>query len=156
MTESSMTESSTTESSTKEPSMTESNATQPRVLIVDDNPINLELVGDLLKLESFEVSMADSGAQSIVAAQQNLPDLILMDMRMPGMSGLEAQQSIRQNPATAHIPIVVLTASVMAGDKERLLAAGFDGFMQKPISVATFADEVRAFLPEKGPVHYPS
>lgn len=120
--------------------------TNPKVLIVDDNPINLELAGDLLEMESFVVSMVDSGAQALVEAQQQQPDLILMDLRMPGMSGLEALQQLRACASTASIPVVVLTASAMAGERERLLAEGFDGFMQKPICVASFADEARSFL----------
>ncbi len=120
--------------------------TQPTVLIVDDNPINLELAGDLLELESFCVTLVDNGAQSVLEAQQNPPDLILMDLRMPGMSGLEALRQLRQFEKTVHIPVVALTASAMAGEKERLLAEGFDGFMQKPISVVSFADEVRTYL----------
>lgn len=120
--------------------------TEALILIVDDNPINLELAADLLMLESFRVMVVDNGAACIDIAQQQRPDLILMDMRMPEMSGLEAMQHLRQIECTASIPIVALTASVMAGEKERLLAAGFDGFMQKPISVASFVDEVRGFM----------
>jgi len=120
--------------------------TQPTVLIVDDNPINLELAGDLLELESFSVTLVDNGAESVIEAQQNLPDLILMDIRMPGMSGLEALRQLRQSEKTAQVPVVALTASAMAGEKERLLAEGFNGFMQKPISVTSFVDEVRTFL----------
>lgn len=118
----------------------------PSVLIVDDNPLNLELACDVLELEGFHVCIVDDGEKSIVTAQQNLPDLILMDLRMPGMSGLEAMHELRKSENTRHIPIVVLTASVMAGEEARLLAEGFDGFMQKPISPATFADEVRAYM----------
>jgi len=120
--------------------------TEALILIVDDNPINLELAADLLMLESFRVMVVDNGAACIDIAQQQRPDLILMDMRMPEMSGLEAMQHLRQIECTTSIPIVALTASVMAGEKERLLAAGFDGFMQKPISVASFVDEVRGFM----------
>lgn len=118
----------------------------PKILIVDDNPLNLELACDVLELEGFHVTLVDSGEESIIVSQQNLPDLILMDLRMPGMSGIDALHGIRKHAITQNIPVVVLTASVMAGEKDRLLAEGFDGFMQKPISPATFADEVRAFL----------
>jgi len=118
----------------------------PNVLIVDDNLLNLELAADLLELESWDVRTAEHGAMAIVEARRNPPDLILMDMRMPGISGLEALLELRKWDATRDIPIVVLTASVMIGEKERLLQAGFDGFMQKPISVGSFADEVRSYL----------
>ncbi|MDQ6973301.1 MAG: response regulator [Mariprofundaceae bacterium] len=116
------------------------------ILIVDDNPINLELAADLLMLESFRVMVVDNGTACLDVAQKEAPDLILMDIRMPDMSGLEAMQYLRKMEATAHIPIVALTASVMTGEKERLLAAGFDGFMQKPIDVASFVDDVRSFM----------
>lgn len=116
------------------------------VLIVDDNPINLELAGDLLELDGFQVTLLDHGAAAVIEAGNIQPDLILMDLRMPGMSGLEAQQALQRCKTTCDIPVIVLTASVMAGDRERLLSEGFDGFMQKPIDVGTFAGEVRAFL----------
>lgn len=116
------------------------------ILIVDDNPLNLELACDVLELEGFQVTMVDSGEQCIISVHNNLPDLILMDMRMPGMSGLDTLRELRKSELFSKIPVVVLTASVMAGDAERLLAEGFDGFMQKPISLATFADEVNSFL----------
>ncbi|MDQ6969647.1 MAG: response regulator [Mariprofundus sp.] len=119
---------------------------QANILIVDDNPLNLELAGDLLEMESFCVSKADDGAMALAEAFRNPPDLILMDMRMPGMSGLETLLELRQSDVTRDIPVVVLTASVMAGEQERLLQAGFDGFMQKPISIISFADEVRSYL----------
>ncbi|OIO72623.1 MAG: hypothetical protein AUJ57_05625 [Zetaproteobacteria bacterium CG1_02_53_45] len=116
------------------------------VLIVDDNLLNLELACDVLELEDFHVTLVDSGEKSITTARQNPPDLILMDLRMPGMSGLDAMRELRKSEITRDIPVIVLTASVMAGEDVRLLAEGFDGFMQKPISPASFADEVRAYL----------
>jgi len=116
------------------------------ILIVDDNQLNLELAGDLLELEGFQVTLLDGGEVAVAEARKIQPCLILMDLRMPGMSGLEAQHALRRCEATKHIPVVVLTASVMIGEKERLLAEGFDGFMQKPIDVSTFSNEVRSFL----------
>lgn len=119
---------------------------KPHVLIVDDNLLNLELACDVLEMEGFHVTLVDSGEKSLATARQYPPDLILMDLRMPGMSGLDALRELRKSEITRCIPVVVLTASVMAGDEARLLAEGFDGFMQKPISPANFADEVRAYL----------
>jgi len=118
----------------------------PNILIADDNLLNLELACDVLELEGFHVTLVDSGEESIISSQKSPPDLILMDLRMPGMSGLDALREIRKSAITRDIPVVVLTASVMSGEEDRLLAEGFDGFMQKPISASTFADEVRAFL----------
>jgi len=116
------------------------------ILVVDDNPVNLELAGDLLELEGFHVTLLDRGKAAVAEASKIQPDLILMDLRMPGMSGVEAQQALRCCELTRDIPVVVLTASVMSGDRERLLAEGFDGYMQKPIDIATFAENVRSFL----------
>jgi len=118
----------------------------PNILIVDDNPLNLELACDILELEGFHVTLVESGEASISKAAEILPDLILMDYRMPGMSGLDTLRELRKADITKDIPIVVLTASVMAGDEDRLLIEGFDGFMQKPISPSSFAEEVMSFL----------
>jgi len=116
------------------------------VLIVDDNHMNLELAGDLLEMDGFQVTLLDNGEAALSETRSSQPDLVLMDLRMPGINGLEAQQALRQCESTRDIPVVVLTASVMVGEKERLLSEGFDGFMQKPIDVSTFSDEVRSFL----------
>jgi len=120
-----------------------------RILIVDDNELNLELAGDVLALEGFEVDMATSGEDGVKKARAMQPDLVLMDMRMPGMSGLEAMRMLKADDATGHIPVVVLTASAMKGDAKRLLAEGFDAYLQKPIDLASFADEVRSILETK-------
>lgn len=117
-----------------------------RILIVDDNELNLELAGDVLALEGFEVDMATSGEDGVKKARAMQPDLVLMDMRMPGMSGLEAMRVLKADAATNHIPVVVLTASAMKGDAKRLLAEGFDAYLQKPIDLASFADEVCSLL----------
>jgi len=119
---------------------------RPHILIVDDNPLNLELACDVLELEGFQVTLVDSGKKAITSVQQNRPDLILMDLRMPDMSGLDAMHELRKSESSRDIPVIVLTASVMAGEEVRLLAEGFNGFMQKPISPASFADEVHSYL----------
>jgi len=118
----------------------------PEILIVDDNALNLELARDLLEMASYCVRTADDGVSGVAEALKNPPDLILMDMRMPGMSGLEALLELKKSDSTRDIPVIVLTASVMAGEQDRLLNAGFDGFMEKPISTASFADDVGSFL----------
>jgi two-component system cell cycle response regulator DivK len=117
-----------------------------RILIVDDNELNLELAHDVLELGGFEVETAESGAEGVEKARAAHPDLILMDLRMPGMSGLEAMHTLHDDEATRHIPVAVLTASAMKGEQERLLREGFDAYMQKPIDPSTFADEVRVLL----------
>jgi len=120
-----------------------------RILVVDDNELNLELVRDVLELDGFEVDMAISGEDGVKKARAVQPDLVLMDMRMPGMSGLEAMRVLKADTSTGHIPVAVLTASVMKGDAERLLAEGFDAYLQKPVDPASFADSVRSILKTK-------
>jgi len=116
-----------------------------RILVVDDNAMNLELARDVLELDGFEVETAVSGEEGVDMVRSNPPDLVLMDLRMSGISGLEALVIIR-NDGFKDLPVVVLTASVMKGEKERLIDMGFDGFMQKPIDPGSFSDEVSTFL----------
>ena len=118
------------------------------ILIVDDNELNLELAHDVLELSGFEVETAASGMEGIAKARETRPDLVLMDLRMPGMSGLEAMHTLRDDVATRHIPVAALTASAMKGDQERLLREGFNAYMQKPIDPSTFTDTVRSLLEE--------
>jgi len=114
----------------------------PTILIVDDNPLNLELAADVLELADFYVITARSGRESIEKAEKTNPDLILMDLRMPEMSGLEAMQELQRNKITSNIPVAVLTASVMKGDEERLLESGFFAYLEKPIDPSRFANQV--------------
>jgi two-component system cell cycle response regulator DivK len=117
----------------------------PCVLIVDDNEKNLKLARDVLRLGGFETLEASSGGDSIAIAAEMLPDVILMDIRLPDMDGTEAARAIRSDPRTAVIPIVALTSLAMKGDRELLLGSGFDGYLEKPISVRELPDQVRAF-----------
>ena len=118
----------------------------PRVLIVDDNTMNIDLVSFLLAADSMQVDAALDAAQAHarIAAQQ--PDLILMDIQLPGVDGLELTRQLKRDPATRHIAVVALTAYAMKGDDARMRAAGCDGYIAKPVEVATFARQVRAFL----------
>jgi two-component system cell cycle response regulator DivK len=125
-----------------------SDATATVVLIVDDNEKNMRLARDVLRLAGFETLEATTGSESIVLAREELPDVILMDIRLPDMNGADAAERIKNNPATARIPIVALTSLAMKGDREQLLAAGFDGYLEKPISVKEFPSQVRAFCRE--------
>lgn len=115
-------------------------------MIVDDNLLNLELAADVLELADFIVLTAASGQEGIDLAIREQPDLVLMDLRMPGMSGLEAMQALHDLDATSAIPVAVLTASAMKGDAERLLNSGFSAYMQKPIDPSCFAEQVAALL----------
>jgi len=117
-----------------------------RVLIVDDNMLNLELAADVLALADFDVITASSGKEGVELAIRHHPDLVLMDLRMPEMGGLEAMQELRRNAVTRDISVAVLTASAMKGDAERLLNSGFSAYLEKPIDPARFAEQVAALL----------
>ena len=115
------------------------------VLIVEDNDKNLKLARDLLQFAGLRTLEATSAEDGIAIAQRDRPNLVLMDIQLPGMDGIAALRTLRGDERTAAIPVVALTASVMKSDRERFDAAGFDGFMKKPIDVKTFAADVRGF-----------
>ena len=119
------------------------------ILIVEDNDKNLKLTRDVLRFHGFETIEATNAEDGIALAQDRKPDLVLMDIQLPGMDGVSALQELRQDKATAAIPVVALTASVMKEDRERFDRAGFDGFITKPISVKAFPDQVREYLRKK-------
>lgn len=116
------------------------------ILIVDDNPQNRKLVRDILRFAGFRTLEAGGGAEAVALAVEHTPDLVLMDIRMPDMNGTEALRQLRGDSRTAGIPVVALTSSTMKGDRERFLTEGFDGYLQKPISVREFPDQVRSHL----------
>jgi CheY-like chemotaxis protein len=123
--------------------------TGPRILIVDDNVMTIELLSFVLSEDEFEVESAERALEALEKISTFHPDLILMDMHMPGMSGLELTQLIKANPAMQHILIIAFTASAMKGDETRMMAAGCNGYLSKPIDVDTFAASVLAFLPAR-------
>lgn len=116
------------------------------ILIVDDNAQNRKLARDVLRFAGFRTLEADGGVKGLAAAVEHLPDLVLMDIRMPDMNGTEALRKLKEDQRTAEIPIVALTSSTMLGDRERFLGEGFDGYLRKPISVREFPDQVRSHL----------
>jgi two-component system cell cycle response regulator DivK len=116
------------------------------ILIVDDNAQNRKLARDVLQFAGFRTLEATGGVEGVGMALEQGPDLVLMDIRMPDLSGLDALRLLRDDPRTADTPVVALTSSTMLGDEERFLSEGFDGYMQKPISVREFPDQVRAHL----------
>jgi two-component system cell cycle response regulator DivK len=120
--------------------------TSPRVLVVDDNLMNIELVEFILKAAAFEVASAGQADQAMALIDTFKPDLILMDIQMPGVDGLELTRRLKANPDTRHVVIVAFTAFAMMGDEAKMLAAGCDGYLSKPIDVATFASRVRSFI----------
>jgi two-component system cell cycle response regulator DivK len=118
---------------------------QTLVLIVDDNEKNLRLARDVLRHAGLRTIEAMTGVEGVRLAAVHLPDVIVMDVRLPDLAGPAALVELRGEPRTAGIPIVAVTSSAMMGDRERLLAAGFDGYLEKPINVKEFAQQVRSF-----------
>jgi two-component system cell cycle response regulator DivK len=116
------------------------------ILLVEDNEKNMKLARDILTFKGYRVSEATTGEDAVASAASELPDIVLMDIQLPGIDGIEAFRRIRADAKTAHIPVVALTASVMAGDRERFDRAGFDGFIAKPISVKEFPGQVAHYL----------
>jgi two-component system, cell cycle response regulator DivK len=115
------------------------------VLIVDDNERNLRLARDVLQFAGFRTAEASTGGDGVAAAAEHLPDVILMDIRLPDMDGMDAVKLIKADGRTAHIPVVALTSLAMKGDREWFLQNGFDGYLEKPISVRELPDQVRSF-----------
>ena len=117
-----------------------------RILVVEDNLLNLELVTDLLEAAGFIVCRAPTAEEGLRAARELSPDLILMDLSLPGLDGLAATKALRADPATRHLTIIALTAHAMKGDEALALSAGCDGYLTKPIDTRTFAATVAAFI----------
>ena len=116
------------------------------VLIVDDNEKNLKLARDVLRHAGFRTVEARTGGDGVSLAVEQMPDLVLMDIRLPDMDGTEAVRRLKADERTAGIPVVALSAMAMTGDRERFLEDGFDDYLEKPISVRDFGDQIRSFL----------
>ncbi len=117
-----------------------------RILVVDDDLFNLKLAVTVLTQAGHEVLSAGGGEEGVAAALAHAPDLVLMDVQMPGMDGVSALRRLRADPRTAALKVVALTALTMKGDRERLLAEGFDGYLEKPIRYNAFLASVAALL----------
>ena len=116
------------------------------VLVVEDNALNLKLVRDVLGHAGYRVLEAGDAEHGIALARAEAPDLILMDIQLPGIDGVEALGRLRDDAATAAIPVVALTALAMKEDRERFLGAGFDGYLEKPLSVPALPGQVAALI----------
>jgi CheY-like chemotaxis protein len=116
------------------------------VLVIEDNPLNLELIVDLLEAKHFSVLQACNAEEGLRLARQTSPDLILMDLSLPGMDGLAATQRLKADPATRFLTVIALTAHAMKGDEAAALAAGCDGYLTKPINTRTFPDQLIRFI----------
>jgi two-component system cell cycle response regulator DivK len=117
-----------------------------RILVVEDNELNLKLIRDVLSHAGYEVMAAATGEQGVELATERQPDLILMDLQLPGIDGTETLRRLRANPLTKEVPVVAVTAFAMRDDRERALQSGFDGYVVKPFSVRELPAQVRGFL----------
>jgi two-component system, cell cycle response regulator DivK len=116
------------------------------VLIVEDNELNMKLFHDLLEAHGYATLEARHGIEALALARKHRPDLILMDIQLPEISGLEVTKRLKDDESLRHIPVVAVTAFAMKGDEERILAGGCEAYLSKPISVGKFIETVRRFL----------
>jgi len=120
-----------------------------KILLVEDNENNRYLAEFLLTNAGYTVIHSPNGKTALVDAVRVMPDLILMDIQMPEMDGYEAARHLRKNPLLSHVPVIAVTSYAMAGDRERALNSGFQGYMEKPINPETFVAEITSFLKPK-------
>ena len=121
------------------------------ILIVEDNEKNMKLVRDLLQAKGYRTVESDTAEEGLRLAREHAPELVLMDIQLPGMSGIEALGHLRDDPGTHDIPVVAVTASAMSQDREKVMAAGFDGYQRKPLEMKEFLAVVREILSKKPP-----
>jgi two-component system, cell cycle response regulator DivK len=114
-----------------------------RILIVEDNEKNMKLVRDVLQASGYSTFEATTGEQAVELALVHEPALVLMDVQLPGIDGVETLEKLRQDERTSSIPVLALTAQAMSGDRERFLEAGFDGYLAKPVDVGALIEAVR-------------
>ena len=116
------------------------------ILIVEDNDKNRKLVRDVLTFKGYEVIESETGEEGVRLARERRPSLVLMDIRLPGIDGVEALRRLRAEGTTQGIPVLAMTASVMSEDRQKIMAAGFDGYQSKPINVTDFVTAVARLL----------
>ena len=121
------------------------------ILIVEDNDKNMKLARDVLQAKGYRTLEAVNGTDGVRLALEQVPDLVLMDIQLPDINGVEAFRRIRADPASAHVPVVAFTASVTPMDRNRITDAGFNGFIGKPINLKEFLDTVRQTLEDVAP-----
>jgi two-component system, cell cycle response regulator DivK len=119
------------------------------ILIVEDNEKNRKLVRDVLTFTGYRLAEAETGEEGVRLAKELRPDLILMDIQLPGINGITALGQIREDPAVGRTPVIAVTASAMTHDRQKIMAAGFNGYQSKPINVKDFLAAVRAMLDQK-------
>lgn len=117
------------------------------ILVVDDNETNLRLIGAVLRTRGYKLLQATSGEAALATLAASMPDMVLLDVQMPGLSGLDVIRQIRATPAINHLPVIAITAMAMKGDREAVLAAGFTDYIAKPYRTADVLDAVSLHLP---------
>ena len=118
--------------------------TGPQVLVVEDNERNMKLFCDVLQASGYRTLEATTGEDAVAVAIEHRPDLVLMDIQLPDIDGVEALDRVRTDERSASIPVIALTAQAMEGDRERFLAAGFDGYVSKPVNIVDFLATVKS------------
>ena len=136
------------EKTTVEPPLAAENASAKTVLIVEDNELNMKLFNDLLEAHGYRTLQTRNGLMALEIARDKEPDLILMDIQLPEVSGLEVTKWLKEDEALRHIPVIAVTAFAMKGDEEKIRQGGCEAYISKPISVATFLQTVEGFLKE--------
>ncbi|MCW2284990.1 two-component system cell cycle response regulator DivK [Rhodoblastus acidophilus] len=117
-----------------------------KVLIVEDNELNMKLFNDLLEAHGYQTIQTRNGVEAVSLARAHHPNLILMDIQLPEVSGLQVTQWLKDDPGLADIPVVAITAFAMKGDEEKILQGGCEAYLSKPISVVKFLETVRKFI----------
>ena len=120
------------------------------ILIVEDNDKNMKLARDILQVKGYRTIEAESAEAGLPLAAAQKPDLVLMDIQLPGMNGIEALKKLRASPETSRIPVLAFTASVMPQDRKEIMSAGFDGFVSKPINLKEFIASIATTLGKRG------
>jgi two-component system, cell cycle response regulator DivK len=119
--------------------------TGPQVLVVEDNERNMKLFCDVLQASGYRTLEATTGERAVELVSEHRPDLVLMDIQLPGIDGVEALDQLRADDRFSSVPVLALTAQAMEGDRERFLAAGFDGYVSKPVDIANFVATVKRY-----------
>jgi CheY-like chemotaxis protein len=118
-------------------------------MLIEDNVLNSRLIVFILERDGFDISAYENAEDAIFDAEKDAPDIILMDIQLPGMDGLTATRHLKENTATADIPVVAITAHAMSGDRERILAAGCAGYISKPVDTRELTNAINSYLPER-------
>jgi two-component system cell cycle response regulator DivK len=124
--------------------------TSPQILVVEDNERNMRLFCDVLQASGYRTLEATTGESAVELALEHGPELVLMDIQLPDIDGVEALARLRADERSASLPVLALTAQAMEGDRERFLAAGFDGYLSKPVDIAQFVATVKRYCEENG------